>query len=73
MWFGPPEHNTLRPWKIWIVLLKSALPDPYLFSGPCEVTPVRAFYSSKSDSYIETRGLTDGPELVENPIQHLGS
>jgi hypothetical protein len=43
------------------------------FFGPCEVTHVRAFYSSKSDSYIETRGPTNGPELVENPIQHLGS
>jgi hypothetical protein len=32
-WFGPLEHNTLRPRENWVVLHKSALPEPYLFSG----------------------------------------
>jgi hypothetical protein len=31
MWFRPPERNTLCPWENWVVLLKSALPKPYLF------------------------------------------
>jgi hypothetical protein len=26
MWFGPSEHNTLRPRENWVVLLKPALP-----------------------------------------------
>jgi hypothetical protein len=36
----------------------------YLFVRPCEVY-VRAFYSSRSGSYIETCGLTGDPEVVE--------
>jgi hypothetical protein len=32
---------------------------------PCEEVSVRAFYSSRSGSYIKTRGLTGGPEVVE--------
>jgi hypothetical protein len=27
--------------------------------------PARSFYSSRSGSYIETRSLTGGPEVVE--------
>jgi hypothetical protein len=47
-WFGPSEHNTLRPQEICLNSL-----------------PARFFYSSRSDSHIETRGLTGGPEVVE--------
>jgi hypothetical protein len=32
---------------------------------PCEEAHARAFYSSRSGSYIETWGLTGGPEVVE--------
>jgi hypothetical protein len=35
------------------------------FFRPREVAPARAFYSSRSDNYIETRSLIGGPELVE--------
>jgi hypothetical protein len=35
------------------------------FSHPCEEAPARAFYSSRSDSYIETQGLTGGPKVIE--------
>jgi hypothetical protein len=42
---------------------------PYLrlifFPVPCEYASVRAFYSSWSGSYIETRGPIGGPEVVE--------
>jgi hypothetical protein len=31
----------------------------------CEEAPARAFYSSRMGSYIETRGPTDEPEVVE--------
>jgi hypothetical protein len=27
--------------------------------------PARTFYNSRSDSYIETRGPTGGPEVVK--------
>jgi hypothetical protein len=38
---------------------------PSVLTDPCEVAPARAFYSSRSDSYNETQGPTDGPEVVE--------
>jgi hypothetical protein len=46
-------------------MLKSALPNPFLFFDPCEDMPTRSFYSSRSGSYNETRGPTGGPEVVE--------
>jgi hypothetical protein len=36
-----------------------------LFSDLGEVAPARAFYSSRSGSYIETRGPTGGAKVVE--------
>jgi hypothetical protein len=59
-WFKPPERNTLRPWENWVVLLKPALTEPF-FNLPREEAPARAFYSSRSGSYIETRGPTGSP------------
>jgi hypothetical protein len=41
---------------------------PYLslsFCPPREEAPARAFYSSRSDNYIETQGLTSSPVVVE--------
>jgi hypothetical protein len=42
---------------------------PYLslpfFVRPCEEAHARAYYSSRSGSYIETQGVTVGPVLVE--------
>jgi hypothetical protein len=35
------------------------------FSSAHEEAPARAFYSSRSGSYIETRGLTGGPVVFE--------
>jgi hypothetical protein len=32
MWFRPPEHNTLRPWENWVVLLEPAYLSGNLFS-----------------------------------------
>jgi hypothetical protein len=53
-------------------LLKPVLPEYAYLSAltdlsvdPCEEASVRAFYSSRSNSYIETRGPTGDPELVE--------
>jgi hypothetical protein len=46
-------------------MLKRALPEPAFSSAPLEVAPARAFYSSRSNSYNESRGLTGGPEVVE--------
>jgi hypothetical protein len=43
-------------------------PDPFLFLlsvCPLEVAPARAFYSSRSGSYNESRGPTGCPEVVE--------
>jgi hypothetical protein len=37
----------------------------HFFDLPCEEAPARAFYSLRSGSYIETRGPTGGPEVVE--------
>jgi hypothetical protein len=37
---------------------------------PCEESPARAFYSSRSVSYIETWGPTGGPEVVETPYSN---
>jgi hypothetical protein len=65
IWFGQPERNTLRPQKNWVVLLEHALPEPAFFVRPCDVMPARAFYISRSDNYIETRGPTGGPDVVE--------
>jgi hypothetical protein len=46
-------------------LLNPALPESaYLFT-PCEEAPARAFYSTRSGSYIETRGPTGGPVVVK--------
>jgi hypothetical protein len=36
-----------------------------LFISLCEEVSTRSFYSSRSDSYNETRGPTGGPEVVE--------
>jgi hypothetical protein len=46
-------------------MLKPALPEPFLFFDLLKVTSTRAFYSSRSGSYNETRGPTDGPEVIE--------
>jgi hypothetical protein len=35
------------------------------FVRPCEEVPDQTFYSSSLGSYIETRGLTDDPEVFE--------
>jgi hypothetical protein len=35
------------------------------FRPPREVAPARAFYNSRLGSYIETRGPTGGPVVVE--------
>jgi hypothetical protein len=43
----------------------SSLYEPELFPDPCEEVSIRSFYSSRSGSYNETRGLTGGPEVVE--------
>jgi hypothetical protein len=40
MWFGSSERNTLHPRKNWVVLLKPALPEPYLFLAYLS-TPVK--------------------------------
>jgi hypothetical protein len=37
----------------------------FYFFNPLEVASTRAFYSSRSDSFNETRGPTGGPEVVE--------
>jgi hypothetical protein len=42
-----------------VVLLKPAL-EPAFSPRPCEEAPARAFYSSRSGSYIETQGSTGG-------------
>jgi hypothetical protein len=44
------------------VLYCTSLPCLSIFfsSDPCEVAPVRAFYSSRSGSYNESRGPTGG-------------
>jgi hypothetical protein len=73
MWFRPPERNTLCPRDNGVVLLKPGLArvSRSLFSSreyvsdPCEELSVRAFYSSRLGSYIETWGPTSGPEMVE--------
>jgi hypothetical protein len=36
-----------------------------LFPDHCEEVSTRFFYSSRSGSYNETRGLTGDPEVVE--------
>jgi hypothetical protein len=36
-----------------------------LFPDPCEEVSTRSFYSSRPDSYNETRGPTGGPDVVE--------
>jgi hypothetical protein len=46
-------------------MFKSALTEPFLFFDLLKVASTRAFYSSRSGSYNETRGPTDGPEVVE--------
>jgi hypothetical protein len=57
-WFGPSECNFL-PESAYL----SALTD--LSVDPCEEASARAFYSSRSNSYIETRGPIGDPEMVE--------
>jgi hypothetical protein len=42
----------------------TSLPCLILPFSPCEVVPAQAFYSSRSGSYNDTRGLTGGPEVV---------
>jgi hypothetical protein len=47
------------------IVLKSVLPKSFFLFDPLEVASTRAFYSSRSGSYSETRGPTGGPEVVE--------
>jgi hypothetical protein len=47
------------------IVLKPALPQPFLFFDACEEASIRSFYSSRLGSYNETRGPTGGPEVVE--------
>jgi hypothetical protein len=44
-----------------VILLKPTLPEPAFSPRPCEEVHARAFYSLRSDSYIETQGPTGGP------------
>jgi hypothetical protein len=46
-------------------MLKTVLPELFIFFNPREELSTRSFYSSRPNSYNETRGLTDGPEMVE--------
>jgi hypothetical protein len=47
-----------------VILLQFVLSEP-TFLSPCEDVSTRSFYSSRSGCYNETRGPTDGPEVVE--------
>jgi hypothetical protein len=44
---------------------KPGLPEPAFFVRPREEVYTRSFYGSRPGSYNETRGPTDGPEVVE--------
>jgi hypothetical protein len=46
-------------------LYYSSLSCLSLFPHRREVAPARTFYNSMSGSYIETRSLTGGPEVIE--------
>jgi hypothetical protein len=43
----------------------SSLYEPESFSDPCEEVSPRSFYSSRMDSYNETRGPTSAPEVFK--------
>jgi hypothetical protein len=63
MWFGSLKRNTLRSRENGVVLLKLCLTRVRLnlsFFDLCEVTSIRAFCSSRSDSYNESQGPTGG-------------
>jgi hypothetical protein len=65
MWFGPPEHNTLRPRENGVVLLKPdlarmSLSLSFFRPPPLEVASIQAFYSSRLDSYNESQDPTGG-------------
>jgi hypothetical protein len=47
------------------IVLKPALPKPFLFFDPCEEVSTQSFYSLRPTSYNEIRGPTGGPEVVE--------
>jgi hypothetical protein len=65
MWFRPSERNILYPRENDVVLLKSLLVCVSLSLPFFDPLPARSFYSSRSDSYIETQGPIGGPEVVE--------
>jgi hypothetical protein len=62
-----PDRRSVIPYIYGrMKLYYSRLPCLSIFSDrPIEVAPARSFYSSRSGSYIETRGPTGGPEVVE--------
>jgi hypothetical protein len=71
-----PDHRSVIPYIHWRTeLYYSSLPclslpiyPPALIDlsvNPCEEALVRAYYSSRSGNYIETRGPIGGPEVVE--------
>jgi hypothetical protein len=61
-----------------LVFLSGPRPTPfwtYPSTDPCELAPTRAFYSSRSSSYNESRGPIGGPEAVQTlccRVQWLG-
>jgi hypothetical protein len=69
---GSGRRNVIPYVHRRIELYCSSLPCLSLFPAftdlslhHCDVALTRAFYSSRSDSYIETQGPTGGPEVIE--------
>jgi hypothetical protein len=67
-WFRLLERKTLCPLMLYcyecMSLFKLELNSPK--KACLNSVSVRSFYSSRSNNYIETWGLTGGPKVVEN-------
>jgi hypothetical protein len=77
MWFGPLEHNTLRPWEILycyvcVTLLKAEFNFKWSPRTSSKSVVVRSLCSTGSDSYMQIRGPTGGPGVANALLQQLG-
>jgi hypothetical protein len=61
-------HRSVIPYihgRTELYCAQPGLPEPAFFVRPREEVYTRSSYGSRPGSYNETRGPTDGPEVVE--------
>jgi hypothetical protein len=76
-WFGPSKRNTLRPWDEFVLLcvlqasieLASKVLKWYERTFLLKLVAARSLYRTGPGSYMQTRGPTGGPGVVDTLLQ----